>query len=182
MNLQPKKMVILDRDGVINYDSDEFIKNPDEWRPIPGSLSAIKKLNDARIIVTVASNQSGVARGLFSESTLDMIHKKFTDLLAEMGAHIDQIEYCAHGPDDNCECRKPKAGMISKLLKQFNIASQDALVVGDAFRDLQAGQAAGCDVVLVKTGKGEKTLAENKITVPVFADLRSVVDEMLAHG
>ena len=182
MTLQRKKMVILDRDGVINYDSDEFIKTPDEWRPIPGSLSAIKKLNDAGIIVTVASNQSGVARGLFSETALHTIHRKLTDLLAERGAHIDHIEYCAHAPDHHCECRKPKAGMINKLLKQFKIDPKDAIVVGDAFRDLQAGQAAGCDVVLVKTGKGEKTLTEHKITIPVFSDLRSVVDEMLANG
>ena len=179
MNLQSKKMVILDRDGVINYDSDEFIKSPEEWRPIPGSLSAIKKLNDAGIIVTVASNQSGVGRGLFSEMTLQLIHKKFTDLLAELGGNIDQIEYCPHEPEVDCECRKPKAGMINKLLKQFKIDPKDAVVVGDAFRDLQAGQTAGCDVVLVKTGKGELTLAKNEITVPVFADLRSIVDEMV---
>lgn len=178
MNLKSKKMVILDRDGVINFDSDEFIKSPDEWLPIPGSLSAIKKLNDAGVVVTVASNQSGVARGLFSEIALQLIHKKFTDALAELGGHIDQLEYCPHGPDSGCDCRKPKPGMYQKSLRDFNMDPSDVLVVGDSLRDLQAAHAIGCDAVLVKTGKGEKTLAANK-DLPVFADLRSIVDKML---
>jgi D-glycero-D-manno-heptose 1,7-bisphosphate phosphatase len=179
MNLTSKKMVILDRDGVINYDSDEFIKSPDEWLPIPGSLKAIKKLNDAGILVTVATNQSGVARGLFTATVLQLIHKKFVDLLKDVGGHIDQLEYCPHGPNDNCECRKPKAGMYQKLLADFKMAPKDVLVVGDSWRDLEAAQVAGCDAVLVKTGKGERTLAKQKIDFPVFDDLSAVVDQLL---
>ena len=179
MKFQTKKMVILDRDGVINYDSDEFIKSPEEWRPIPGSLAAIKKLNDADIIVTVASNQSGVGRALFSEATLHQIHKKFTDLLAELGGHIDQIEYCPHEPEADCECRKPQPGMVKKLLKQFNMKPSDVLVVGDRLRDLESGLVVGCDAALVKTGKGERELAKHKISAPVFADLQSLVNEMV---
>jgi D-glycero-D-manno-heptose 1,7-bisphosphate phosphatase len=181
MNLQTKKMVILDRDGVINYDSDEFVKTPDEWLPIPGSLAAIKKLNDAGIIVAVASNQSGVGRGLFSEATLQKIHQKFTDLLAELGGHIDQIEYCPHAPDVDCACRKPKPGMVNKLLKQFNMQPQDVLVVGDRLRDLESGLVVGCAAALVKTGKGEREIAKHKIPAPVFADLQAVVDAMVGH-
>jgi len=181
MNLQSKKMVILDRDGVINFDSDEFIKSPDEWRPIPGSLAAIKKLNDAGIIVTVASNQSGVGRGLFSEATLQQIHQKFTDLLAELGGHVDRIEYCPHEPDVDCECRKPKPGMVKKLLKQFNMQPQDVLVVGDRLRDLESGLVVGCAAALVRTGKGEREIAQHEIPAPVFPDLRSMVDEMLPN-
>lgn len=179
MNLSAKKMVILDRDGVINVDSDEYIKSPEEWMPIPGSLEAIKKLNDANIIVTVATNQSGLGRGLFSEKTLHNIHQKFTDLLAKLNGHVDHIEYCPHLPQDHCECRKPKPGMYQKLIRDFSLKPQDVLVVGDSLRDLEAAQAVACDAVLVKTGKGEKTLAENKITVPVFADLQSVVEQLV---
>lgn len=171
MSLRSKQLIILDRDGVVNYDSADFIKSPDEWRPLPGSIEAIKLLNDAGKKVVVATNQSGVGRGLFSLQTLDAMHEKFYQLLNESDAHIDGLEFCPHLPDDHCACRKPKPGMINSLLKHFAVNADAAVLVGDSLRDLQAAQAVGVSAVLVKTGKGEKTLAQHQLDVPVYDDL-----------
>lgn len=175
MDLTAKKLFILDRDGVINFDSADYIKSEEEWQPIHGSLEAISLLNDADKIVTVATNQSGIARGLFSEDTLDAMHRKMVAMAKEVGGHIDLIVDCQHGPDDNCTCRKPRPGMVLGLCQHFAIELEDAVLVGDSLRDLQAATAAGIDSVLVKTGKGEKTLADNEITQPVFDNLLAVV-------
>jgi D-glycero-D-manno-heptose 1,7-bisphosphate phosphatase len=174
MDLSTKKLFILDRDGVINFDSPDFIKSEDEWLPIPGSLEAISLLNDAGKIVAVATNQSGIARGLFSEDTLDAMHRKMVIMAHEVGGHIDLMVHCPHGPNDNCACRKPKPGLVSGLCQHFSIEPEDAVLVGDSLRDLQAATSAGIDSVLVKTGKGEQTLADNDITQPVFANLLAV--------
>ena len=163
INFSDKKLIILDRDGVINQDSANFIKSVAEFHPIVGSLAAIKKLNDAGKRVTIATNQSGIARGFFSETTLDAMHQYLKTLLAERHGTIDAIVYCPHGPDDHCVCRKPKAGMLKVLLKQFNVQVEQALLIGDAYRDLQAAHSIGMDAILLKTGKGEKTLAEHTI-------------------
>ena len=180
MDFSAKKLIILDRDGVINYDSDEYIKSPAEWRPLPGSLQAIKKLNNAGKIVVVATNQAGPARGLFSMEALSAIHQKFYDELAKIGAHVDALEFCAHHPDDQCLCRKPQPGMILTLLKKFSISSQNAIMIGDAFRDLVAADAAGVDGILVRTGKGIRTLETHVIKAPVFDDLAMAVDAILS--
>lgn len=156
-----KRLVILDRDGVINFESKDFIKSPEEWTPIPGSLEAISKLNQAGFIVCVATNQSGVGRGLFTEATLNLIHEKMRKLLSEVGGKIDEITYCPHLPDANCKCRKPLPDMILALLNKFQVSPENTYVIGDSLRDLQAGEAAGCKVILVKTGNGERTLSEH---------------------
>jgi len=167
------KVVILDRDGVINFDSEEFIKSPQEWSAIPGSLQAIAKLNKAGIKVVVATNQSGVAREYFDLATLSAIHKKMEQELSEYGGKIDKIFVCPHGPDDDCICRKPKIGMLLDIEKYYAINLTTVFLVGDALRDIQAATAAGCKPILVRTGKGEKTLADlnNAIDIPVFSDL-----------
>jgi D-glycero-D-manno-heptose 1,7-bisphosphate phosphatase len=156
-----KRLVILDRDGVINFESTEFIKSPEEWTPIPGSLEAISKLNQAGFIVCVATNQSGVGRHLFTEETLSCIHEKMRKLLSEVGGKIDDILYCPHLPDENCKCRKPLPGMIQTLLDKWQVLAENTYVIGDSLRDLQAGQALGCNVILVKTGNGTRTLSEH---------------------
>jgi D-glycero-D-manno-heptose 1,7-bisphosphate phosphatase len=156
-----KRLVILDRDGVINFDSSDFIKSPEEWTAIPGSLPAIKRLNDAGFIVCVATNQSGVGRGLFTIETLNQIHDKMTKQLAALGGKIDNIVYCPHKPEDNCACRKPKSEMIRRLMNQYHTPPENTWVIGDALRDLQAGEAEGCQTILVRTGKGEDTLREH---------------------
>ncbi|GGK62313.1 D-glycero-beta-D-manno-heptose 1,7-bisphosphate 7-phosphatase [Amphritea balenae] len=154
------KLVILDRDGVINYDSDEYVKSVDEWQPIPGSIEAISELCKAGFKVTIATNQSGLARGYFQQSDLDQMHDKLHLLLEKQGGSITQIEFCPHGPDDNCSCRKPLAGMINTILSSHpDTAPGDVFVVGDSLRDLEAGISAGCKPLLVETGKGKKTLA-----------------------
>jgi len=177
-----KKLIILDRDGVINADSDHYIKTPDEWHAIPSSLTAIKHLNDAGFIVTIATNQSGVNRGLLSLDTLHAIHAKMYQALRDMHAHIDDLEFCPHDPSENCPCRKPKAGMMLKLLEKWQVRPQDAWVIGDALRDVIAGQTAGCHVALVLTGKGKKVIenhADELKGVPIYPDLAAAVDALL---
>jgi D-glycero-D-manno-heptose 1,7-bisphosphate phosphatase len=157
------KLVILDRDGVINKDSANFIKNPDEWIPIPGSLEAIALLNQHGFRVALATNQSGIARGLFDMVALNAIHDKMHRALAHVGGRIDALFYCPHIPDDNCNCRKPKPGMIEDIGRRFSVDLRHVPAVGDALRDLQTYNEAGCQPILVRTGKGEETLANSKL-------------------
>ena len=182
------KWLILDRDGVINCDSDAFIKSADEWQPLPGSLEAIAKLNAAGYRIVVISNQSGLARGLFDLNTLNAIHHKFQTLLAEHDGRIEHIYFCPHGPDDQCSCRKPLPGLFEQFASDFQLDLSGIYAVGDSVRDLEAAHSAGASSVLVKTGKGEKSLAslralpdDNPLsTVPVYNDLASFVDQLLA--
>ncbi len=176
------KLIILDRDGVINFDSDDYIKSPEEWHIIPGSLEAIKKLNDAGFVVAVATNQSGVGRGYYTEAVLDEIHNKMYGALKATGGHLDALVFCPHTPDAACECRKPKPGMLTLLLQKFNVQADEACMVGDALRDLEAAWALGCNAVLLKTGKGEKTLAEHQDKLEqtlVFDDLASFAASLI---
>lgn len=178
---QSMKLVILDRDGVVNHDSDDFIKSPSEWIPIPGSLEAIARLNQAGYRVIVASNQSGVARGLFSIVILNAIHKKMHEAAQQVGAHIDAIFFCPHAADDNCDCRKPKPGMLQDIAKRFNVSLRNVPAVGDSLRDLQAGFVSGCTPYLVLTGKGKITQAKGGLPpgTAVYPDLAAVVDHLL---
>lgn len=172
------KLIILDRDGVINYDSMDYIKNPDEWLPIPGSLEAIAKLNRAGYQVVVATNQSGVARGLYDLEMLDRIHQKLTNELAKLGGHITQIFFCPHHPDENCGCRKPKLGMFYQIQKKYpEINLADTFFIGDSLGDVQAAFALPCKPILVLTSKGQQTLEKNPElrTIPHFADLAEAV-------
>lgn len=152
------KLIILDRDGVINHDSDQFIKSPDEWKPIDGSLDAIATLTQAGYTLTVATNQSGLARGYFDIQTLNEMHNKMHRLVQQAGGEISGIWFCPHLSEHNCQCRKPKPGMIEDILSRLNAEAAQTWLVGDSLRDLQAIAAVGGKPVLVKTGKGEKTL------------------------
>jgi D-glycero-D-manno-heptose 1,7-bisphosphate phosphatase len=151
------KLVILDRDGVINQDSDSFIKSPSEWHPIPGSLEAIAKLNHAGYHVVLATNQSGVGRGLFEVSTLNAIHDRMHRALGQIGGRIDAVFFCPHAHDAGCNCRKPRSGLLDEIASRFNVDLKGVPVVGDALRDLQAAVAVGGTPMLVLTGKGRKT-------------------------
>ncbi|HEY1058128.1 MAG TPA: D-glycero-beta-D-manno-heptose 1,7-bisphosphate 7-phosphatase [Limnobacter sp.] len=176
------KLIVLDRDGVINEDSDDYVKSPDEWIPIPGSMEAIARLNRGGYRVVVATNQSGIARGMFDLETLSAMHKKMHDLANEAGAHIDGIFFCPHGPEDKCHCRKPKPGLFEEISARLGMPMEGVPVVGDSLRDLQAGAAVGCKPFLVKTGKGKKT-AEKKDELPagtlVFADLAALAAHLV---
>ncbi len=179
------KLVILDRDGVINYDSDEYIKSPDEFIPLPGSLEAIARLNQAGYTVVVATNQSGIARGYFSEDTLKKMHAKLEKLLAQLGGKIDAIYYCPHGPDDHCDCRKPEPGLLKQILQKYKADVSHLPVIGDSLRDLKSALAVGAQPILVKTGKGERTIAKlaqepGLKNVPIFTDLNEAVTYLLA--
>lgn len=175
------KLIILDRDGVINRDSDDFIKSPDEWIPLPGSLEAIARLNQAGYRVAVATNQSGVARGLFTMLTLNAIHQKLHAAAQQIGADVDAIFFCPHAASDNCDCRKPKAGMLRAIGKRFDVNLKGVPVVGDSLRDLQSGYVVGCTPYLVLTGKGEKTKEKGGLPpgTLIFKDLAAVVDHLL---
>jgi len=175
------KLIVLDRDGVINHDSPNFIKSPDEWRPIPGSLEAIARLNHAGYRVVVATNQSGVGRGLLDFATLNAIHDKMHRALAQAGGRIDAIFYCPHTADARCECRKPKAGMLREIGVRFNVDMSGVACVGDGLRDLQAAESVGAQPMLVLTGKGEKTLREGGFprNTVIFPDLAFVASALL---
>lgn len=151
------KLVILDRDGVINYDSDAYIKNPDEWKPIPGSLEAVVRLNQAGYRVVLATNQSGIGRGLFEMATLNAIHDRLHRALGQLGGRIDAIFFCPHAQEDDCPCRKPKPGLFEQIGHRLNISLHGVPSVGDALRDLQAAAAVGAQPILVLTGKGQAT-------------------------
>jgi D-glycero-D-manno-heptose 1,7-bisphosphate phosphatase len=175
-------LIILDRDGVINYDSEQFIKSPDEWRPIPGSLEAIALLNRWGWRVVVASNQSGVGRGLFDMDTLNAIHDKMTKNLALVGGRLDAIFFCPHPADSPCGCRKPKPGMLIEISERFNVDLAGVPVVGDSLRDLQAAEAVGGLPCLVLTGKGTKTREDPQLPpqTVVFNDLAAVAAHFAA--
>ncbi len=175
------KLVILDRDGVINEDYDNFIKNPDEWVPIEGSLEAIAALNKNGYRVAVATNQSGVARGLYTVETLDVIHEKMHQALEKVGGNIEAVHYCPHIAEDNCECRKPKSKMVIDIGRQFGTDLKDVPAIGDTLRDLRAFANVGCQPMLVRTGKGEATLTSGNLpdNTMVFADLAAAVQHII---
>ena len=167
------KLVILDRDGTINHDSDQYIKSPEEWHPIKGSLEAIARLTQADYRVVVATNQSGIARGLFDTRTLFAIHDTLLRALAQVGGRIDAFFFCPHKAEDRCGCRKPQPGMLLEVARRFNVALDEVHMVGDAQRDLEAAAAAGAKPVLVLTGKGIETRDAGKMPpgTRVFPDL-----------
>jgi D-glycero-D-manno-heptose 1,7-bisphosphate phosphatase len=179
---RPLKLIVLDRDGVINHDSEQFVKSPEEWRAIPGSLEAIARLNQAGYRVVVATNQSGVGRGLFGMTTLTAIHEKMFKALSQVGGRIDAVFYCPHAADSHCECRKPKPGMLLQIGSRFGVDMKDVPAIGDGLRDLQAAYAVGARPILVLTGKGEKTHAAGNLPPGsiVFPDLAFAVSALLA--
>jgi D-glycero-D-manno-heptose 1,7-bisphosphate phosphatase len=172
--------VILDRDGVINEDSDAFIKDPTEWNAIPRSLEAIALLTRAGFRVVVLTNQSGIARGLFDIHTLDLIHAKMSAQITDAGGNIEAILVCPHGPDEGCACRKPRTGLFANFARQFGTKLQGVPAIGDSLRDIQAARSVGADPLLVMTGKGQRTLDDNPgLDVPVFTDLYEAVRHVL---
>ena len=175
------KLIILDRDGVINQDSDAFIKTPDEWIPIAGSLEAIARLNQAGYHVVVATNQSGIGRGLFSMATLNAIHQKMHAAAQLAGADIDAVFFCPHAADDNCDCRKPKPGLFHEISQRLDVSLKGVPTVGDSLRDLQAGYVVGCQPMLVLTGKGQQTQAKGGLPpgTTVWNDLAGAVQHLL---
>jgi D-glycero-D-manno-heptose 1,7-bisphosphate phosphatase len=182
------RVVILDRDGVINEDSDSYIRSLSDWRPIAGSIEAIAALSQAGYTVAIATNQSGLGRGYFELEALESIHAKLNTLVAEQGGVVSGIFYCPHTPEEDCQCRKPATGLLRAIESELYISVHDAFFIGDSLKDLQAGEAAGCLPVLVKTGKGMQTLAkiqredvalDNPKNIPVFADLAEAAQYIL---
>ena len=176
------KLVILDRDGVINFDSEQFIKSPEEWKPIPGSLEAIARLTREGWRVVVATNQSGLARGLFEMATLNAIHAKMHKAVAAAGGRIEAVFFCPHSADMECDCRKPRTGLFVEIALRYANNLNDVPAIGDSLRDLQAAAAAGAQPILVKSGKGKKTLAAGGLPpdTPIFESLAEAVDTLLS--
>jgi D-glycero-D-manno-heptose 1,7-bisphosphate phosphatase len=181
MTSKQPTVVVLDRDGVINEDSPDFVKTPDEWHAIPGSLDAIARLKQAGFEVAVATNQSGVARGLLSIDTLWSIHKKMLAEILAAGGYVKRIFFCLHGPDDNCDCRKPKPGLLMQVAEYFACGFDHMVVIGDSARDIQSAQAVGARAILVRTGNGRKT--EQSIDslngIEVYDDLAAAVASLV---
>lgn len=175
------KLIILDRDGVINQDSEHYIKSPEEWVPLAGSLEAIARLNQGGYRVMVATNQSGIARGLFDIDALQAIHQKMQNVLEKVGGHIDGIFFCPHGPDARCRCRKPKPGLFHQIEKRLRVDLHEVPAVGDSLRDIIAAQRAGATPILVRTGSGQRTqsLKELPRNIRVFQDLAAAVDALI---
>ncbi|MDO9624936.1 MAG: D-glycero-beta-D-manno-heptose 1,7-bisphosphate 7-phosphatase [Pseudomonas sp.] len=174
------KLLILDRDGVINYDSDAYIKTLDEWLPLPGAVDAIARLSRAGWTVAVATNQSGLARGYYDQTALDAMHARLHQLVAEQGGELGLIVHCPHGPDDGCDCRKPKPGMLLQIAAHYGVSLAGVWFVGDSSGDLNAALAVGCQPVLVKTGKGLLTLAKPlPAGTLVFDDLAAVASQLI---
>lgn len=184
------RIVILDRDGVINQDSERYIRSPDEWMPIPGSLEAIARLCRAEYKVVVITNQSGLARGYFDMETLTAIHSRMLSMLHDKGGKIEAIFFCPHGPDDGCPCRKPQTGLFEEFAARSGVSLRGVPAVGDSLRDLVAASRVGALPVLVKTGKGRiamKAMADEPLLaggapIPVYKDLAAFVDELLEGG
>src|SRR3990167_433322 len=165
--------IILDRDGVINFESPDYIKSPDEWIPIPGSIEAIAQLSKAGHTVVIATNQSGLSRGLYDHTMLQKIHQKMIDAVEALGGTIKKIYFCPHHPDENCHCRKPKPGMLQQIMRDFSVTADQMIFIGDSCRDYEAAQKIGCRFLLVKTGNGKKAaekLLQQKNQL-VFEDL-----------
>lgn len=180
--LTDKGLVILDRDGVINRDSKEFVKTVDEWQPLPRSIRAVAALSQAGYTVTIASNQSGLARGLIDRNALRAMHRKLRKLVASEGGHVDRIVVCPHGPDDGCACRKPKPGLLYRLGRYYGADLAGVPVIGDSLRDLQAAVASGARPILVRTGNGRRTEAALRgdfATTEVFEDLAAAADALV---
>ena len=180
-------LVILDRDGVINHDSDDYIKSPDEWQPLPGSLEAIARLCRADYTVVVATNQAGVGRGLFSLEMLIRIHRKMASSIRDKGGRLDSVFFCPHSPAEQCGCRKPKPGMLLEISDRLGIGLSGVPFVGDSLTDLEAAAAASAMPVLVQTGQGRLTqeklsqggLSQTVRQTPVYADLAEFTDAVL---
>ncbi|WP_108446179.1 D-glycero-beta-D-manno-heptose 1,7-bisphosphate 7-phosphatase [Halomonas denitrificans] len=178
----PSKLVILDRDGVINHDSDNYVKSLDEWIPYPTAIEAIARLSRAGWTVAIATNQSGIARGYYSEAVLASMHERLEQLVHQAGGEIAHIAYCPHGPDDGCDCRKPLTGLLEQIRRALHLENlEGSWMVGDSLRDLQAGEPMGCRPVLVRTGKGRRTEAkgEGLDQAMIFDDLAAFVTWLL---
>jgi len=175
------KLVVLDRDGVVNYDSDQYIKSPAEWRPIPGSIEAIARLNQNGWRIAVATNQSGIARGLFDMATLNAINDKMMEMVFRQGGRIDALFFCPHAADEGCNCRKPKTGMLEGIAARFHTEMKGVPSVGDSLKDLQAAEAVGAQPILVLTGKGAKTQADGGLPKKtlVFDDLAAAARHLV---
>ncbi|MBI2382428.1 MAG: D-glycero-beta-D-manno-heptose 1,7-bisphosphate 7-phosphatase [Gammaproteobacteria bacterium] len=177
------KLLILDRDGVINLDSDHYIKSVAEWIPLESSLDAIARLTQAGWTVAVATNQSGIGRGYYGWDELQAMHERLDELLAQRGSRIAHIEICPHAPDEGCECRKPAPGMLNAILRRYGVPAHEVFFVGDKNEDVECALAAGCKPVLVRTGKGERSLLKGGLPadLPVFADLAAFTAWLLQH-
>ena len=174
------KLIILDRDGVINYDSDAFIKTPDEWKPIPGSLEAIAHLTQAGYRVVIATNQSGISRGLLDMVTLNAINDKMCKAVNQVGGRIDAMFFCPHANTDKCNCRKPATGMFKEISDRFGLELNGVPTIGDSLRDLQAAAEVGAIPILVLSGKGKKTRAKGGLpeNTRIFSNLSAAVDAL----
>lgn len=183
MTLTQHTVVVLDRDGVINTESPDFIKTPDEWHAIPGSLDAIARLKQAGFEVAIATNQSGVARGLFSIDMLWSIHQKMLAEILAAGGYVKRIFFCLHGPDDNCDCRKPKPGLLKQVAEYFACGFEHMIVIGDSARDIESAQAVGARAILVRTGNGARTeqSIDTNTGIEVYDDLAAAVTALISQ-
>lgn len=175
------KVLVLDRDGVINADSPDYIKSPDEWQPLPGSVEAIARASQAGYAIAIASNQSGVGRGLFDLDMLSAIHDRMIEAVEDAGGRIDLIVFCPHKPDEGCECRKPKAGLLRRIETELGVSLRKQWMIGDSLKDLAAAREMHMQPVLVRTGNGARVESElqDNSDVLIFDSLAVAMDDLL---
>ncbi len=175
------KLVVLGRDGVINELADGPITSVAQWQPIDGSVEAIARLCQAGYHVVVVANLPAIGRGLLTLEELHQIHEKMNQTIAAAGGHLDGVFFCPHIPDDDCNCRKPRAGLLDSIMERLNIELTGVPLVGDSLRDVQAAMVVGARPVLVRTGEGAITLEQNKRldNVDLYDDLASFVEDLL---
>lgn len=179
------RLIILDRDGVINHESDAFVKSPSEWLPIDGSIEAIAELSNAGFTVAVATNQSGIGRKLIDKPTLEAIHKKMRQAVTDAGGDLGRIVFCPHHPNENCDCRKPNPGMFNMLARQYGVPINGIPMVGDSERDIAAAKAVSGRPILVLTGNGQRTaavLAETGEEVETYPDLQAAAKQLITSS
>jgi len=187
VRMQRPSAVLLDRDGVINFDSPDYILTPEQWLPIPGSLQAIARLTSAGIVVAIVSNQSALGRGMIDQENFNAIHARMMLAIEQAGGFISHVAYCPHAPDEGCACRKPKPGMIEDSLAACGVAADGAVMIGDSVRDMQAAHAAGVQGMLVRSGYGDcdailKTTRQFMPAVQAFDDLAAAVESLLGSS
>jgi len=177
------KLVVIDRDGTLNREPEDYLRGPDDWEPLPGALEAVARLNEAGWRVVIASNQSGLGRGLFDVATLNAVHARMHKAVAQAGGRIEAVFFCPHAPEDECDCRKPAPGLFLQIAERYGIAPVQLVAVGDSVRDARAGVAAGCDTHLVRTGQsvGGRP-ADLPPGVSTHADLLAFADALIGRA
>jgi len=175
------RLIVLDRDGTLNENPEDFLRSPEDWTPIPGALEAVARLNQGGWRVVVATNQSGLGRGLFDVATLNAMHARMHKELAAAGARVEAVFFCPHAPEEGCDCRKPAPGLFQQIARRMKVAPSSVVAAGDSVRDAMAASAAGCEAHLIASGPAAEVGADLPAGTRIHPDLGAFADFILAR-